>query len=94
MREEIKKISNGSGMLQFSASWCGPCKVLTKTINDNEDKLTNVKRLCVDLDSYQDIGAEFGIRSIPTLILFKDGKEVKRTVGSKTIEQLLEFIGE
>lgn len=94
MREEIKKISNGSGMLQFSASWCGPCKVLTKTINDNEEKLTGVKRLYVDLDAHQDIGTEFGIRSIPTLILFKDGKEVKRAVGAKTIEQLLEFIGE
>jgi len=94
MKEEIKTIKEGSGLLQFSASWCGPCKVLTKTINDNSEKLSHIKRLYIDLDDHQDIATEFSIKSVPTLILFKDGKEVKRSIGAKSIEQLLEFVGE
>tara|TARA_B100000212_G_C26978975_1_gene365809 strand:- start:51 stop:323 length:273 start_codon:yes stop_codon:yes gene_type:complete len=88
----INDIIKNGGILQFSASWCGPCKALSKTFENNSDKLDSVKRHYVDLDQHQDLATQHNVRSVPTLILFKDGKEVKRLIGNKSLEDLVEFI--
>ena len=88
----IDDIIKNGGILQFSASWCGPCKALSKTFENNSDKLDGVKRHYVDLDQHQDLATQHNVRSVPTLILFKDGKEVKRLIGNKSLEDLVEFI--
>ena len=88
----IDDIIKNGGILQFSASWCGPCKALSKTFENNSDKLDGVKRYYVDLDQHQDLATQHNVRSVPTLILFKDGKEVKRLIGNKSLEDLIEFI--
>lgn len=92
-KQQIDEVIKNKGVLQFSASWCMPCKVLSRTIDDNQDKLQQVQRLYIDLDANQELATEYNVRSVPTLILFENGQESKRTVGSKSIEQLLEFIG-
>jgi thioredoxin 1 len=77
-------------VVQFSATWCAPCKTLTKTIEDNEDKFTN-PIYKMDLDANAELASVLGIRSVPTLIRFENEQEVKRVIGNQNFEQLLEL---
>ena len=80
-------------MKYFSATWCGPCKALTKTVENNKSKFKKIKRFKVDLDEHQELAKKYNIKSIPTILLFKDGnKEPKRLIGNKTLEELITFI--
>ena len=88
----IEDIIKNGGILQFSANWCGPCKALSKTFENDEDKFDNVKRYKVDLDQHQDLAQKFNVRSVPTILLFKNGKEFKRIIGNRTLEELIAFI--
>jgi len=88
--EEFKTLVNDTIVVQFSAAWCGPCKVLTKTIEQNEDKF-NIPIYKVDIDDAQDLAKALGIRSVPTVIRFENKQETKRLVGIKPIEQLTEL---
>ena len=72
-------------ILKFSASWCGPCKSLAMTLKD-EDLGVPVED--VDIDENSDLAAQYAIRSVPTLVLIKDGKEVSRMIGSQTLDAL------
>ena len=87
---EFKELVNDTIVVQFSATWCGPCKVLTKTIEQNEDKF-NVPIYKVDIDEAQDLAKALGIRSVPTIIRFENKQETKRLVGIKPNEQLTEL---
>lgn len=69
---------------KFSASWCGPCKTLAPTFNEVKNSFTGVLFNEYDIDDSSDVASQFGIRSVPTVILVKDGKEVKRIVGANS----------
>jgi thioredoxin 1 len=78
-------------LVDFGASWCMPCRMLEPTIEklaeENQDKL----KVCrLNTDENQNIAAQYGIQGIPTLIVFKEGKEVGRTVGVMSKEKLQE----
>ena len=88
--DEFKTLVNDTIVVQFSAGWCGPCKVLTKTIEQNEDKF-NVPIYKIDIDSSQELAKALGIRSVPTIIRFENKQETKRLVGVKPIEQIIEI---
>lgn len=88
--EEFKTLVNDTIVVQFSAGWCAPCKVLTKTIEQNKDKL-NVPVYKIDIDSAPQLAQALGIRSVPTIIRFENKQETKRLVGIKPIEQLVEL---
>ena len=77
-------------LVQFSATWCGPCKILTQTIESNENKFS-VDCFKIDLDESMDIANSYSVKAVPTLILFEDGKELKRITGSKPLDKLLDF---
>ena len=87
---EFKELINETIVVQFSAAWCGPCKVLTKTIEENEDKF-NLSFYKIDIDKSQSLAQALGIRSVPTIIRFENKQETKRLVGIKSIEQLIEI---
>jgi len=72
-------------VLKFSASWCAPCKSLSKTI---EDINTDVVIEDIDIDERSELAVEYGIRGVPTLVMIDEGVEVKRNVGNLTKQQL------
>ena len=88
----IEDIIKNGGILHFTAAWCGPCKTLSRTFDNNKNEFKNVKRFKVDLDEHQDLCEKYNVRSVPTLLLFKGGKETKRLIGSRSLEELIEFI--
>ena len=80
-------------LVDFWAEWCGPCKqigpILDEIANDMGDKLTVAK---VNIDQNPEAPQRFGVRGIPTLILFKDGKPVATKVGSMPKGQLVDWL--
>jgi thioredoxin 1 len=76
-------IENGTTLVDFWAPWCGPCRMIAPIIDElaNEyDGKVNIGK--VNTDEQQTIAVQFGIRSIPTLIIFKDGKPVDQIIGA------------
>ena len=78
--EEIK---SGFSLVDFWAEWCGPCLALAPTIDELADAYEGRLKVCkVDVDQNQEISARFGIRGIPTVILFKDGEQEEMFTGN------------
>lgn len=81
-------------LVDFFATWCGPCKMLSPILEQVADETDKVKILKVDIDEGMEIAEEYGIMSVPTLILFKDGKEMSRELGFRQKKQLIDLINE
>ena len=80
-------------LVDFWASWCAPCKMMAPVLNDVADELTgNANVGKVNVEQYQALAQKYQIRNIPTMILFKNGKEINRFVGVKNKEFLLQEI--
>lgn len=71
----------GKVLVDFWASWCGPCRMLGPVIDQLGSELTDVKVCKIDVDANQDLAAKYKVETIPTLVVFEGGKEVKRSVG-------------
>lgn len=74
-------IKNGVVVVDFFATWCGPCKMLTPVIDELSAELENVNFVKVDIDQSMDLAQKFRIVSVPTLKIFKDGEDVDTLVG-------------
>ena len=80
-------------LLDFWAPWCGPCKMIAPILDDLAVEFAGkVKIVKINIDDNQATPAQFGVRSIPTLLLFKDGKPVATQVGALPKNQLAAFI--
>lgn len=80
-------------LLDFWAAWCGPCRMLSPIVDEVAEERTDVKVGKVNVDEQPDLAAEFGVMSIPTLLLFEKGKLVRQAVGARPKSGVLELLG-
>ncbi len=82
-------------VVDFWAEWCGPCKAIGPSLEEISDEMDGkVKITKVNIDENPDIAAQYGVRSIPTLVLFKDGAPASMQVGAKPKNALVDWINE
>lgn len=85
------KLIEKEAVVDFYATWCGPCKMFGPVFEDVSLK-NDINFVKVDVDKYSEIAREYGVMTIPTVILFKDGVEVKRNIGFMSDEELSNFL--
>ena len=74
--------AKGAVLVDFWATWCGPCQMVGPIVEQLAEEQSEVKIVKVDVDQAQEIAGRYGVLSIPTFVLFKDGKDVRREVGA------------
>ena len=89
--EEEVVNSDKKVLLDFWASWCGPCRMVAPIVDEIADERTDIKVGKVNVDEEQELTMRFGITSIPTLIVFENGEEINRIVGARPKEAILEI---
>ncbi|CDP02192.1 unnamed protein product [Coffea canephora] len=73
-------------VVDFAASWCGPCKLMEPLVKDMSGKYTDIDFVKIDVDELPDVAQEHKVQAMPTFLLLKQGKEVDRIVGAKKDE--------
>ena len=80
-------------LLDFWASWCGPCRMLSPVVDEVAEERTDVKVGKVNVDEPPELAGQFGVMSIPTLLVFEQGKLVRQAVGARPKASVLELLG-
>ena len=79
-------------LVDFWASWCGPCRMLSPIVDEIAEQYTGLKVGKVNVDEQEELAIKFGIMSIPTLIVFRDVEVVAQSVGVKSKEAILDML--
>ncbi len=85
--EFLDLISDGNVLVDFYAEWCGPCKIMGEILESVDGNIVKV-----NTDTFPNLAQKFGIMSIPTLILFKNGSEADKLIGLQSKNDIIEFI--
>ncbi|MBP0988956.1 MAG: thioredoxin [Oscillospiraceae bacterium] len=85
--------TKGKVLVDFWASWCGPCMMMAPVLEQLDEKYPDLKVVKVNVDAAQEPAVQFGIDSIPAFLLFEDGKVTKKTVGAMPLEALAQRLG-
>ncbi len=83
---------NKTVLVDFWASWCGPCRMLSPIVDEIANERTDIKVCKVNVDEQEELAAQFNIMSIPTLIVFKNGKPVRQTMGVQPKAAILDML--
>ena len=89
----VTETGEGLVLADFWAAWCGPCKMIAPVLEEIDAELSDkVKIVKLDVDENQETAVKFGVMSIPTLVLFKDGEVVDKVIGFQPKEALVNLI--
>ena len=93
-RDNLNSIKNGEKpvLLDFYAEWCGPCRMVLPIVEKIAEERPDLAVGKVNVELERELASEFGIMSIPTLVVMKNGHEVKRVTGARPEEQILEML--
>ena len=79
-------------IVDFFATWCGPCQMLSPVLHEVAEEHPEVKIVKVNVDENEDLAIKFNVMSIPTLIVYKDGKSVNRVMGARDKAGILDLL--
>jgi len=87
-KEDLK---SGRVLVDFYADWCGPCRMLSKQLEQYQEEVTEVKVIKVDIEVDHEMAQSFGVRSIPTLVYMEEGEVIDKATGVKRVNELKQF---
>ena len=91
-KQELEELlSRGDVLVDFFATWCGPCKMLSPVLEQLDNEGFPVQIVKIDTDEATDLAIEYGVQAIPTLLFFSEGKLVNRTMGYQRKDQIVAF---
>lgn len=82
----------GIVLVDVFATWCGPCKMLSPIVDNLAEEVTDIDVAKIDVDENNEVAQKYGVMSVPTLLLFKDGELMDKSVGFQSKEQILDMI--
>ena len=90
--QEVVMNSDQKVLLDFWAPWCGPCRMVSPVVDEVAEERTDIKVGKVNVDEEMELAKKYRVMSIPTLVVIENGVVVKRAVGAKSKEELLEML--
>ena len=95
-KDDFKEVLEyqGKALVDFNATWCGPCRMLKPIIEEIANERDDIKVFAVDVDENEKTSREYNVYSIPCLVLIENGKEIGRSLGFRPKEEINKMIGE
>ncbi len=92
--EEFNSLINSDSLvvIDFFATWCGPCKMLSPVLENVSNVLNNVEFIKVDIDQFNELASQYKVQSVPTIVFMKNGNEINRHIGYIDEDNLVEKI--